>query len=146
MNHLYLGATVALLFAVSPKAVSQDNPIVEPKPMHLERLTPQGNLVHFFAATIVPRTTTVKIRRTLFGPYGDQGQSLGAPGTIIHLEGDVKITIFNRALMLHASTRDELTEDMVLTADQADYNVDTGEIQPEGHVSIKFPNAESRPK
>jgi hypothetical protein len=38
--------------------------------------------------------------------------------------------------MLRASTRDELIEHMVLTADQADYNVDTGEIQPLGHVSI----------
>jgi len=39
--------------------------------------------------------------------------------------------------MLHASTREELTKEMVLTADEADYNVDTGEIQPQGHVSIK---------
>jgi hypothetical protein len=48
--------------------------------------------------------------------------------------------------MLHASTRDELTKEMVLTADQADYNVDTGEIRPLGHVSIKFQNVESRSK
>jgi hypothetical protein len=49
----------------------------------------------------------------------------------------VEITIFNEALMLHASTRDELTKEMVLTADEAYYNVDTGEILPQGHVSIK---------
>jgi|HubBroStandDraft_1064217.scaffolds.fasta_scaffold211672_2 hypothetical protein len=139
MKLLYLGSVAAVLFiVVAANATPQDNATAEPKPMRLERLTPQGNFVQFVAATIVPRRVEgVKLRvRNEIAARPDR-PDLGVPGTIIHLEGNVQITIFNRALMLHASTRDELTKEMILTADEADYIVDTGEIQPQGHVSIK---------
>jgi hypothetical protein len=138
MKVLYLGSVATLLFTIfAPKATPQDNLTAERKPMRVERLTPQGNFVQFVAATIVARRGGggVKLRPPL--RTTSARPVLGAPGTIIHLEGNVEITIFNRALLLHASTRDELTKEMVLTADEADYNVDTGEIQPHGHVSIK---------
>jgi len=147
MKLLYLSSAAALLFTiVAPNAISQDNATAEPKPIRLERLTPQGNLVQFVATTVIARSSGRK--RVILRPLlnSSSARPVFDPGSVIHLVGNVEITIFNRALMLHASTRDELTKDMVLTADQADYNVDTGEIQPMGHVSIKFQNVESRSK
>jgi hypothetical protein len=138
MKVLYLGSVATLLFTiVAPKATPQDNLTAERKPMRVERLTPQGNFVQLVAATSIARHggEGVKLRPPLHTTSARPVP--GAPGTFIHLDGNVQITIFNRALMLHASTRDELTKEMVLTADEADYNVDTGEIQPQGHVSIK---------
>jgi hypothetical protein len=140
MKLSYLSAMPVLLFtAIAPQVMCQDNVTADRQTMHFERLTPQGNFVKFLAANIVSRASDRygKIRmRLVFGSHSVsvQEQTLGAPGTILHLEGNVEITIFNRALMSHVSTRDELTEDVILTADQADYNVDTGEIQPEDHV------------
>jgi hypothetical protein len=133
---LYLSSVVAVLFTIAaPNARSQSNVSVEAK--HLERLTPQGNLVQFVAATIVPQhgDSTPLVRKL--------GFRISSSRNVIHLEGDVQITIYNRALMLHASTRDELTKELVLTADEADYDVDTGEIQPGGRVSVKFQNVGS---
>jgi hypothetical protein len=147
MKLLYLSSVVALLFTiVAPNAISQDNASAERKPIRLERLTPQGNFIQFVATTIVAQNSGRK--RRVFRPLLGSSSVVPVfvPGSIVHLEGNVEITIFNRALMLHASTRDELTKDMVLIADQADYNTDTGEIQPSGHVSIKFQNIESRSK
>ena len=150
---LYLTSTVALLLTVAaPNARSQNNVSTEPK--HLERLTPQGNLVQFVAATIGPYREglkqgpqRIKLPDEAVRMDGAQRPNrIGALGSMIYLEGDVEITIYNRALMLHTSTHDALTKEMVITADEAVYNVDTGEIQPRGHVSIKFQNVESAPK
>lgn len=141
----YLSAALPLQFTIVPGAISQEILTAEHEPMRLERLTPKGNFVRFVAMNIVPRPGVhdLFIKRPVF-PNRVRELSLGAPGSIIHLDGTVKITIFNKALMFHASTRDELTELMTLTADEADYNVDTGEILPYRHVSITFPNVDSR--
>lgn len=158
---LHTSAVVALLSTiVVPNAISQDAATGDSRPVRVERITPQGNFVQFVAdadtvrfsgrrrfktlAGVPIATSGVRVFRPLSGTNPTRPQFL--PGSIVHFEGNVEITIFNRALMLHTSTRDDLTKEMVLTADEADYNVDTGEIQPQGHVSIKFQNVESGPK
>ena len=48
MKLLHLAFVAAsLLIVVAPNAAPQDNATAEPKPMRLERLTPQGNLVQW---------------------------------------------------------------------------------------------------
>src|ERR1700737_2002388 len=98
MRLLYLSSEVALLsIIVAPKALSQDNVPAERKPMHLERLTPQGNFVQFVAATVVARSSGRKRRilRPLLNSSSDR--PVYDPGSVIHLVGNVEITIFNRA-------------------------------------------------
>jgi len=143
---LKLAPTVALLLTMAaPNLRSQDN--VSAVARRLERLTPQGNLVQFVAASIVPPRDASKLLQSKLFHGGAEGFRIGdTPRSMIHFEGNVEITIFNRALMLHPTTHDELTKELVLTADEADYDVDTGEIQPRGRVSIKFQNLESTPK
>jgi hypothetical protein len=154
MKVLDVSSVVALLFTIFvPNAVSQDNVPAEHKPMRFERITPQGTFVQFVSATVrLGRqerfaSLAAPTRVRIFRPLGT-GRTTPAfvSGDIIHFEGNVEITIFNKALMFPVSTLDELTKEVVLTADEADYNVDTGEIQPQGHVSIKFEDVESRLK
>jgi hypothetical protein len=63
------------------------------------------------------------------------------------MEGSVEITIFKRGIVLHAATGHDLfSKEMILTADEADYDPETGDIRPQGHVSMKFQNEESSAK
>jgi hypothetical protein len=130
------GSAVALLFIIGgPSARSQDKVAAPIKPAHLQRMTPQGNIVQFVAASIVARRDPTDLAPTGSGvPLGMN--RLSRP-SVIHLEGNVEITIFKGA-SVHSSKM--LTKEMILSADEADYDPETGEIQPQGHVSIKFQN------
>jgi hypothetical protein len=138
----YLSSAVALLFAFgAPSATAQDNVAAIRKPVYVRRYNPQGNLVQFVAATIVERTDPTELTESALahGPFSGL--------SVMHLEGSVEITIFNKAIVPHPSNLDELfPKEMVLTADEADYDPKTGEIQPQGHVSIKLQNAATSAK
>jgi hypothetical protein len=102
--------------------------------MQLERLSPQGNFIRFSAAAIVQqRHVPQAVKITRVGSVEP-----AEPVRVIHLTGNVEISVFNTALMLHASAQDDLKKEIVVTADEADYYVDTGEIRPRGHASIRF--------
>jgi hypothetical protein len=99
MKLLYLSSVIALLFTiVAPKAISQDNATAERKPIRLERLTPQGNFVQFVAATVVARSSGRKriIVRPLLNSSSDR--PVFDSGSVIHLIGNVEITIFSTEL------------------------------------------------
>jgi hypothetical protein len=108
--------------------MSQDKVAAPSKPAHLQRMTPQGNIVQFVASSMVARRGTMDLASTRSGvPLGMN--RLSRP-TVFHLQGNVKITIFKGVLSVDAEE--------IVTADEADYDPETGEIRPRGHVSIKF--------
>ena len=133
---LYLGSALAVVLTVGATLGTPQDTVTPPdgRHVHVQRMTPQGTLVQFAATASSLRSPT--IIRT---PEPQPNWHRVVPPDIIHLEGSVEITTFARDLSLHDSSRHELwVKDMVLTADEADYNPETGEIRPQGHVSVKF--------
>jgi hypothetical protein len=120
----YLSLAVVLMFISAPGARSQNNSAAVRKVI-LQRYSPQGNLIRFVAASIVQRGD-------------DLGKSTSVVDTSpLHLAGNVEITVFSKTLPSHPTMDDPFVKEMVLTAEEADYNPLTGEIQPQGHVSIR---------
>jgi hypothetical protein len=146
MKALLIFSAVATFCAIAiPRALCQDD--VTDRRLQ-ERLTPQGNFMQYEADRVTVALHFVVFAKesiSLAAVLNDLSNDKAMPrpknpeaiahGTV-HLEGRARITIFNKALAWPASTRDELSKEMVLTADEADYDVDTGEIHPQGHVSI----------
>jgi hypothetical protein len=133
----YLNSAIVLLFTIgSPNAISQDNVPAGRAPVVLQRPSPRGNLIRFVAATIVQRSDDELRKPTSFG---DTLPLLGP--RVLHLAGNVEITIFSTTLMPHPTRDDLFVKDMIITADEADYDPLSGEIKPQGHVAVKLQNA-----
>jgi hypothetical protein len=56
-------------------------------------------------------------------------------------KANVEITIFSKTLAPHPTLDALFVKDMIITADEADYDPLSGEIKPQGHVAVKLQNA-----
>lgn len=143
---LILSAVATFCTVAIPRAACQDD--VADRRVR-ERITPQGNFMQYvadrvtvaipgaFAKESISRAgvlNNLSGNKAMLRPQHPES----IPHSTVRLEGRVQITIFNKALVWPTSTQDELSKEMVLTADEADYDVDTGEIHPQGHVSVKL--------
>lgn len=128
-------ATALLLTTGAPSAMSQDNVTGGRRPVVLQRHDPRGNLIRFVAATIVQRSDELRKAAS----FEDTDQLMGP--RILHLVGNVEITIFTKTLVPHPTMEDLFVKDMIITADEADYDPLSGEITPQGHVAVKLQNA-----
>lgn len=135
----YLSSATALLFTIgAPSAISQDNVPADRGPVVLQRPSPRGNLIRFVAATIVQRSDELRKPTS----FGDTLPLLGP--RVLHLAGNVEITIFSTTLTPHPTLNDLFVKDMIITADEADYDPLSGEIKPQGHVAVKLQNAAAK--
>ncbi len=108
MKLLLFGVASGTLFtAFIQPAVSQD----QPEQLHMQIATPQGNRVSM---------TAISMQRD---------------DRVIHLKGHVEIKSV-MCVSADASAAKVCEEAMVLRTDEADYHVDTGEIEARGNVRI----------
>ncbi len=105
-------ASGTLLTALIQPAISQDIRPGQPEQLHMQIATPQGNRVSMTAL------------------------SMQRDGRVIHLKGHVEIKSVMCVPAADASTAKVCEEAMVLRTDEADYHVDTGEIEARGNVKI----------
>ncbi len=110
----YLPAAVPIsmiLFGFS--AISQENPAGELR--HMQFSSPSGNRIAISAMSMT------------------QQESAGKTAHVIRLKGNVEVRI---TVCRANGTSTSCDGSVVIKADEADYNVDSGEVEPRGNVRV----------